>query len=243
MRPHAPRSDVIALTEAARAADADLIVAVGGGSVVDAVKIVALAMANDVTTVEGLDALANKVGANGKVEIPALREPSVRVICVPTTLSGGEFGPGAGALEERTKVKQGFLQAGMAPWAIVLDPALTRHTPQWLWLSTGVRSLDHAIETLASFRSHPVADGAAETAIRLLAAGLQGSKDDPTDLEARLYCQIGDWQSLLPLVSLAYRWRRQPCDQPCRRQHPWRAAWPYQLRHAAGGAGVGRRRP
>jgi alcohol dehydrogenase class IV len=144
--------------------------------------------------------LANKIGADGKVEQPALREPSIRVICIPTTLSGGEFGPGAGALDERTRVKQGFLQAGMAPWALVLDPALTRHTPEWLWLSTGVRSLDHAIETLASFRSNPVADGAAETAIRLLAAGLQGSKDDPGDLDARLNCQLGAWQSMLPLV-------------------------------------------
>jgi maleylacetate reductase len=200
MRPHAPRADVIALSEAVRSADADLVVAVGGGSVVDAVKIVALAIANDVATVDGLDALANKVGATGRVEQPVLREPAIRVICVPTTLSGGEFGPGAGALDERTRVKQGFLHAGMAPWAIVLDPALTRHTPQWLWLSTGVRSLDHAIETLASLRSHPVADGAADNAIRLLAAGLPGSKSDPADLEARLSCQMGAWQSMLPLV-------------------------------------------
>ena len=200
MRPHAPRSDVIALTTAVRAADADLIVAIGGGSLVDAVKIVALALANDVATADGLDALANKV-IDGRVVQPVLREPSVRVICVPTTLSGGEFGPGAGALEERSKVKQGFLHPAMAPWAIVLDPALTRHTPEWLWLSTGVRSLDHAIETLASFRSNQVADGAAETAIRLLVAGLQGSKDDPADLDARLNCQLGAWQSMLPLVS------------------------------------------
>jgi alcohol dehydrogenase class IV len=200
MRPHAPRADVIALTAAARSADADLIVAVGGGSVVDAAKIVALALANDVATVDGLDALANNVDATGKVLRPALREPSLRVICVPTTLSGGEFGPGAGALNEETRIKQGFLQANMAPWAIVLDPALTRHTPQWLWLSTGVRSLDHAIETLASLRSHAVADGAADNAIRLLAAGLQGSKADPNDLEARLSCQMGAWQSMLPLV-------------------------------------------
>lgn len=199
MRPHAPRTDVIALTEAARSADADLIVAVGGGSVVDAAKIVALALANDVATVDGLDALANRVAA-GKVVQPVLRQPEVRVICVPTTLSGGEFGPGAGALEERTKVKQGFLQPGMAPWAIVLDPALTRHTPEWLWLSTGVRSLDHGIETLASLRSNPIADSAAETAIRLLSEGLQACKADPADLDARLRCQMGAWQSMLPLV-------------------------------------------
>lgn len=199
MRPHAPRSDVIALTAAARSADADLIVAVGGGSVVDAAKIVVLAIANGAATVDGLGALANRV-VDGKVEQPLLREPSIRVICVPTTLSGGEFGPGAGALDEQTMVKQGFLHPGMAPWAIVLDPALSRHTPEWLWLSTGVRSLDHGIETLASLRSHPVADGAAETAIRLLTEGLQACKADPGDLDARLRCQMGAWQSMLPLV-------------------------------------------
>jgi alcohol dehydrogenase class IV len=200
VRSHVPGADVIAVADAVRAADADLIVAIGGGSVVDAAKIAPLVIEHDVASVDGLEMLRTKVDAAGTIERPVLRDPRIRLICVPTTLSGGEFSQSAGARDERTKIKHGYYQPGMAPWAIVLDPAITRHTPQWLWLSTGVRSLDHAIETLASLRSNPVADGVADTAIRLLASGLEGSKVDPADLDARLSCQMGAWQSMLPLV-------------------------------------------
>jgi alcohol dehydrogenase class IV len=98
-------------------------------------------------------------------------------------------------------VKQPYEHRRMAPAVVVLDPAITRHTPEWLFLSTGVRALDHAIETLQSFLSNPVADGAAENALRLLAEGLPRVKADPADMDARLLCQLGAWQSMLPITA------------------------------------------
>jgi alcohol dehydrogenase class IV len=88
----------------------------------------------------------------------------------------------------------------MSPVAVVLDPAITVHTPQWLWLSTGVRAVDHAVETLASKRSNAFCDGIADSALRLLAEGLPRSKADPSDLPGRLKCQIGAWQSMISVV-------------------------------------------
>jgi alcohol dehydrogenase class IV len=201
IRPNAPRSDVLAAADAARSAGADLIVTVGGGSVTDAGKIVSICLKHDITTIEGFDPFHIYVTEAGQVVQPRFDGPDVRTICVPTTLSGGEFNPLSGATDERIKLKQGYETRLMAPVAVILDPAITIHTPEWLWLSTGVRSVDHACETLGSLRSNDYADGIADSALRLLAAGLPTVKADPGDLEARLKCQIGAWQSMLPILA------------------------------------------
>ncbi|MGE9115804.1 iron-containing alcohol dehydrogenase, partial [Escherichia coli] len=78
-------------TDAARAAGADLIVTIGGGSVTDAGKIIALLLRHDVRTIEDFEPLRTYVTEDGQVINPITFGPDVRVICVPTTLSGGEF--------------------------------------------------------------------------------------------------------------------------------------------------------
>jgi alcohol dehydrogenase class IV len=198
--PHAPRGDVLAAANAARAAKADLIVTVGGGSVTDAGKIIPILIKHDVHTVEGFDPLHIAVTPEGVLVQPKLMTPDMRVICVPTTLSGGEFNPLSGATDEKTLKKEGYEGRMMAPYAVILDPALTVHTPEWLWTSTGVRSVDHAVETIASDHSNPFCNGMAASALRLLADGLPKVKANPGDLEARLNCQIGAWQSMIPIV-------------------------------------------
>jgi alcohol dehydrogenase class IV len=198
--PHAPRADVLAACLAAREAKADLIVTVGGGSVTDAGKIVAMLLKHGVTTTEGFEPFRTYVKEDGTVVQPKFDAPDARVICVPTTLSGGEFNALSGATDEATNHKQGYEHRLMAPVAVILDPALTVYTPEWLWLSTGVRSVDHAVETLASKHSNDFCDGVADSALRLLADGLPRSKANPGDLEGRLKCQIGAWQSMISIV-------------------------------------------
>lgn len=198
--PHAPRADVLKAADAARAVGADLIVSVGGGSATDAAKIVALLIKHDVRSVEGFEPLRTYVTDAGEVINPITVGPDIPVICVPTTLSGGEFNALSGATDEVTQHKQGYEHRNMAPVMVVLDPSITRHTPEWLWLSTGVRSVDHAVETLSSYKSNDFADGLAESALRLLVEGLPRVKADPGDLEARLKCQIGAWQSMISII-------------------------------------------
>ena len=200
IRPHAPRSDVLKAVGAARAADTDLIVTIGGGSGTDAGKIVALGLNHDVRTVEDFEPLHIYVEPDGTVVNPLKVGPKVRVMCVPTTLSGGEFNPLSGATDEVTMHKQGYEHRDMAPIAIILDPSITRHTPEWIWLSTGVRSVDHAVETLGSDKSNDFADGLADSALRLLSDGLPRVKADPGDLAGRLKCQIGAWQSMISII-------------------------------------------
>lgn len=204
MSPHAPRKDVVAAAIAARDCASDLIVTIGGGSVTDAGKIVGLLLKHNIYTEAEMEPLRVFVSDEGEVINPIGNDPDagpdVRTICVPTTLSGGEFNALSGSTDEVTQHKQGYEHRMMAPVAVVLDPAMTIYTPEWLWLSTGVRSVDHAVETLASDQSNEFADGLAYNALCMLAEGLPKTKDDPNDLEARLKCQMGAWQSMLPII-------------------------------------------
>ncbi len=200
IQPHAPRSDVLAAAVSAREAKADLVVTVGGGSVTDAGKILLICLKHNITKVAQFDDYRVRVDEEGNMVLPDFAGPDVRAICVPTTLSGGEFNPLSGATDEEIKLKQAYTQREMVPICVVLDPAITVHTPEWLWLSTGVRAVDHATETLGSFLSNDFCDGIADSALRLLAVGLPAVKADPTDLAARLKCQIGAWQSMIPII-------------------------------------------
>ncbi|MGY6535514.1 MAG: iron-containing alcohol dehydrogenase [Pararhodobacter sp.] len=202
--PHVPRGDVIAAADMARDCGADLLVSVGGGSVTDCTAIVPICLSNDIRTVEAMDAYHITVNDAGEMVNPLtgpdFKPQTVRTIICPTTLSGGEFNPLSGATDPVTKHKQAYSDRLMAPVSVILDPALTRHTPEWLWFSTGVRALDHAIETLQSFQSNDYCDGLAESALNLLIEGLPRVKADPNDMEARMKCQIGVWQSMLPII-------------------------------------------
>ncbi|MBS0526915.1 MAG: iron-containing alcohol dehydrogenase [Proteobacteria bacterium] len=192
MPAHTPRSAVIAATDQARAARADLIVTLGGGSVTDGAKAVQLCLANDIRAPEAMDA----------VRAPnPVKPPTVAQISVPTTLSAGEFSHISGVTDERTRVKELFRHADIVPRAVVLDPAVTRHTPQWLWLSTGIRAVDHCVEGVCSNEATPYGDASALHGLSLLARGLPKVKADPTDLAARLDCQLGSWLSMAPLVA------------------------------------------
>ena len=194
MPPHTPREAVIAASEQARAANADLIVTVGGGSITDGAKAVQLCLANNVGTVEAIDTIrANKGVA------PPLTAPSVRQISVPTTIAGGEFSAIAGVTNEATKVKEMLRHDLMMPAAAILDPAITVHTPEWLFLSTGIRAVDHCVEGLCSREAHPYADAQAQKGLAMLTQALPRVKADPADLDARMDCQIGTWLSMGPL--------------------------------------------
>jgi maleylacetate reductase len=194
---HTPRSDVVAATNEARAAKADLILTVGGGSVTDAAKMVGLCLGNDVSAPEDLDRLRAIVMPDGKTERPSVKAPTVRSIDVPTTLSAGEFTPFAGCTDTVRHVKESYGHPLMMPQSVILDPAVTIHTPEWLFLSTGIRAVDHAVEDICSISPTPFSDGVSLHALRLLSAGLPAVKTNPTDLDARLNCQLGSWMSIM----------------------------------------------
>lgn len=192
MPAHTPRAAVIAATEQARAIKADIIVTVGGGSITDGAKAVQICLANDISSAAEIDRVRN---------INAPVAPKVRQISVPTTISGGEFSAIAGVTNEATRVKEKLAHPLTMPRAAILDPAITLHTPEWLFLSTGIRAVDHCVEAICSREAHPYGDAQALRGLSMLAAGLPRVKADPTNLDARLDCQIGTWLSMGALSS------------------------------------------
>lgn len=192
---HSPREAVVAGAEALRGAGADLVVAVGGGSVIDATKVMLLALWRGIRTVEELSALA---GARGRLPEPSAwnEDPQrLRMIALPTTLSAAEFFHSAGITDTARRVKQMYAHPLFVPKAVILDPAATLETPMELLLSTGIRSVDHAVEGWCAARRVPIADAANREAMRLLAAALPAIRRDPRDLEARALAQHGTWLS------------------------------------------------
>jgi len=201
MPPHTPRHAVIAAAEQAREAGADLIATIGGGSITDGAKTVQLCLANNIRTPEALDDFRPIKQPDGTMGPPPCNAPTVRQITVPTTLSAGEFSAISGVTDERTRIKELFRHPAIIPRAVMLDPAITVHTPEWLWLSTGIRAVDHCVEGICSAEAHPFADAQALRGLTLLTQGLNRVKADPTDLQARLDCQMGSWLSMGPLAS------------------------------------------
>ncbi|MGE0222661.1 MAG: iron-containing alcohol dehydrogenase [Acetobacteraceae bacterium] len=197
IKAHTPRIDVVAAANEARQARADLVLTVGGGSVTDAAKMVGLCLGNDVTDPAQLDDFRAAITSDGKTERPPTKPPGLRSVAVPTTLSAGEFTWFAGCTDTERQVKESYGHQLMMPQTVILDPAVTVHTPEWLFLSTGIRAVDHAVEDLCSINPTPFSDGMSMQALRLLSKGLPAVKADPADLSARLDCQLGAWMSIM----------------------------------------------
>ena len=195
MPSHTPRDAVIEAANAARAAGADLVITFGGGSLTDAGKMVRLALQHGVDRPEGLDAFRTRtMGAGTKAA--SYEGPRIAQIAIPTTLSAGEFNASAGCTDTRRNVKEGYRHPLDGA---VGDRARSRtHGSRAAGglLSTGIRALDHAVETFCSGKSNPASDGIFLHAIRLLASGLPRVKSDPNDLDARLQCQLAMWVAM-----------------------------------------------
>jgi maleylacetate reductase len=194
---HTPRTDVVAAANAASEAGADLIVTLGGGSVTDAAKMVALCLGNGITEAAQLDNYRAQIAADGTARRPEVKPPAVRSITIPTTLSAGEYTASAGCTDTARHVKESYGHPLMMPRTVILDPEISVHTPEWLFLSTGIRAVDHAVEDICSINGQPIAEGASYHALRLLGTGLPAVKADGANLEARLDCQIGAWMSMV----------------------------------------------
>ena len=175
---HAPMSQIRAGTEDARAANIDGIVSFGGGSAIDAAKIISVRLAD----------------GDGR-PLPH--------IAIPTTLAAAELAAGAGYTSDAGD-KAGMRDPRLLAQTVIYDAELTLATPMHLWLSTGIRALDHAIEGFLASGEHPFNDVMALEAIRRLLYSLPQAKAAPDDLDVRTENQLAAWFSFtLPGASAA----------------------------------------
>lgn len=190
-RQHVPSQGVIAAALQARSAGADVLVSVGGSSPVDCAKLVALALAEEWTDADQLNARADRIS-----RVPPARPP-IPQVAITTTLSAGEFTMSAGVTNEKTGYKGGYRHPSLAPRVVILDPELTLATPRQLWLSTGIKALDHAVERLYAADRQPLTVALCREAIRLLLRHLPASTAEAGDtLADRGRCQVAAWLSI-----------------------------------------------
>jgi alcohol dehydrogenase class IV len=190
---HVPRASVLSLAEAVRKHAPDLIVTVGGGTPIDTVKVMLLTTAAGVTDEAGFDGVRIRVEVDGARVVPTVKDPPLRQIIVPTTLSGAEFSNLGGCTDPLRKVKDLYTGRLIGGQVVILDPAVTVYTPANLWLSTGIRAVDHAVETICSRKPQPFTDATCIHALRLLSTSLPANHANPDDLSARLDSQLAVW--------------------------------------------------
>ena len=201
---HTPRDTVLALARQLRDKQADLIVSIGGGTVIDTVKVALVCLAEGLDDVDAMGLWHMRVEADGTRVTPQPRMPPCRQIAVPTTLSGAEFSDLGGCTDTRHGTKQGYTGRYIGPAAVILDPAITVHTPDRLWLSTGIRAVDHAVEALCSVNAQPLVDATSLRALALLQRALTRYPDARDDLDARLDAQLGAWLAAFSIRRTEY---------------------------------------
>ena len=105
---HTPRTSVIAAAQAARAVDPDLILTVGGGTAIDTVKVMLIALAHGLTKPEQLSDYHMRLNADGSRHAPAIKPLPFRQVVVSTTLGGAEFSDLGGCTDPERKVKDAY---------------------------------------------------------------------------------------------------------------------------------------
>ena len=163
----------------ARSFNADSVIGVGGGSVLDLAKLVAT-LVNSEQQIEDL------------FGIGFVKRRGVWFACMPTTSgTGSEVSPNAILLDERDALKKGVVSPYLMADAAYIDPKLTWTVPAKITAETGMDALTHCIEAYTNKFAHPVVDVYALQGIRLIAANLLRAVKDGKDVEAREALSLG----------------------------------------------------
>ena len=167
--------EVDAGAKLAQEVGADMVIALGGGSVLDGGKAIAAVACSDSCTVSFLDGHARV-------------QEALPVVAVPTTAgTGSEMNKAAIITNPDRKFKDGIRSPRLYPRFAVVDPRLTLSVPDQVTAHTGFDVLAHAVESYVSPRAHPIADSLALAAIRTVCQWLPEVLTDPPNLEGRTH--------------------------------------------------------
>ncbi|MBP2152563.1 iron-containing alcohol dehydrogenase [Erwinia rhapontici] len=172
--PEPSQHDVAEILAGLASRDVDLVIGVGGGSVLDVAKLLSVLCVENAPTLEAL--LAG--------EKPQRRTSS---LLIPTTAgTGSEATPNAILAIPEKETKVGIISPVMLPDYVILAPELTTSMPAHIASSTGIDALCHLIECFTATVSNPVSDNYALIGMKKLFASLETTVAEPGNLEARL---------------------------------------------------------
>ncbi len=161
----------------ARRAGCDLVIGIGGGSVLDAAKAIASLLANDGDPLDYLE-----VVGRGQ----PLTKPSLPCIAIPTTAgTGSEVTRNAVLASPQHRVKASLRSPLMLPAVALVDPELTHSVPPDVTAATGLDALTQCLEPFVSARANPLTDALCREGIQRAARSLQRAFADGSDAAAR----------------------------------------------------------
>lgn len=164
-----------------RGTRADLIVAVGGGSVMDAAKLVSVLCTDEYTITDLLDD-------------PSPARKRIPTVMMPTTAgTGAEVTPNAIVAVPERELKVGIVSDAMMSDAVILDVDFIKGLPRGIAASTGLDALCHAIECFTSNKANPFSDIFALEALDLILKNIESACDNPDDLEAKRNMQLASF--------------------------------------------------
>jgi alcohol dehydrogenase class IV len=162
---------------AAREHGADVVVAIGGGSVIDLGKAVAMLLGNGGDPLDYLEVVGSGRG---------ITQPAAPCVAVPTTAgTGAEVTANAVLASPAHGVKASLRAALMIPRVALVDPQLTASCPPRVTAASGLDALTQCLEPFVSTRANPLTDGLAREGLRRAATGLRAAYADGQDLGAR----------------------------------------------------------
>ena len=172
-------NDFKRILQEARDFNADSVIGIGGGSVMDVAKLVA-------TFLHSTQAIEECYG------IGFVKQRGVWFACAPTTAgTGSEVSPNAILLDETDNGKKGIISNHLLCDVAYLDPALTATVPPRITAETGMDALTHCIEVYTNVHAHPCVDMYALRGIELIARNLQRAVSNGRDMEAREAMLLG----------------------------------------------------
>jgi len=157
----------------------DVVIGIGGGSVLDIAKLVAAQ-------------LENKQQLKDYVGIGLLKGRKKKLICVPATSgTGSEVSPNAILVDDADNQKKGIISPYLVPDIVYVDPLLTVSVPPSITAATGMDALTHCLEAYTNKFAQPFIDMYAYEGMRLIAANIVTAVNDGTNVEAREKVAMG----------------------------------------------------
>lgn len=172
-------SDFEKLMETVSAFNPDVVVGIGGGSVLDIAKLIAAQ-------------LDNKQQLRDYVGIGLLTGRKKKLVCVPATAgTGSEVSPNAILVDDADGQKKGIISPFLVPDIVYVDPLLTVSVPPPITAATGMDALTHCLEAYTNKFAQPFIDLFAYEGMRLIAANIVTAVKDGANIEAREKVAMG----------------------------------------------------
>lgn len=179
LTPEPAYQDVERVMDEAAGYDGDLIIAIGGGSVMDAAKLCSVLKGADYTVRDLL-------------QDPTIAQKQIKTLMIPTTCgTGSEATCNAIVAIPEEQSKKGIVNDNMIPDYVFLDPQMIRRLPQSIIAATGVDALAHVVECYTSLKATPFSDTYAMAGAKLIFHNIREAYNDADNMEAKSNMMLG----------------------------------------------------